>query len=126
MVVAVEALPGYECSAGLADMGGVGGVRAGVPFRGKMGATSQSIAHRCNDRKKRHTDRSGRAFLASTSLDQPVSAQRVLARECFPTLVASKRLDTEVDALVSLQVVIAVLLVSYALSAILPSSHTKL
>ena len=60
----------------------------------------------------RLTDGSGRALLAAAALDEPMPTQRIFARKRLAALVAPEWLDTQVDTLVPLQVVVAVLTVS--------------
>ena len=110
--------------------GGLGGDSAGgTAFMGNNGTVHQLLL---KVGLREHTDwRSGSIF-TSTSLNQPMSSESILSGESvcqsavqimssinlrLSTLVTSERLDSKVDPLVSLQIVITVLIVSFILSS---------
>lgn len=55
------------------------------------------------------TDRGSGTVLAAAALDEPVTTKSVFAGERLAALVTAERLDLEVNTLVALQIVIAVL-----------------
>lgn len=50
----------------------------------------------------------GSLLIATTSLDQPMSSESILARELLATLITGERLDGKMYTLVSFQVVITI------------------
>ena len=58
------------------------------------------------------TDGRGRSVFSAAALDEPVPPKSIFARECLATLVTTERLDAQVDTLVALEIVVAVLTIS--------------